>query len=113
FVKTEFGEDGYVAQWLINTNLPNSDARMYVVKQEDTALGIARKFYSRYSKESMGQVQALGQDFRNYVVKLVQYNKNTPGIYYKGGKEWDNVQLTAGMRIWIPSPMTMYEMMRS
>lgn len=115
FVKTEFGEDGYVAQWLINTNLPNSDARMYVVKQEDTALGIARKFYSRYSKESMGQVQSAlsGQDYRNYVDKLVQYNKNTPGIYYKGGKEWKNAQLTAGMRIWVPSPMTMYEMMRS
>jgi hypothetical protein len=113
YVTTESGEKGYVSQDLININLPDPDARLYVVREGDTALDLAYKFYSKYSKESLGQVQSMRPDFRNYVDKLAQYNRNTPGIYYKGEKKWDNVHLKAGLRIWVPSPMTMYEMMRA
>jgi hypothetical protein len=113
YVITESGEKGYVSQALINIDLPDPDARLYVVKKGDTALELARKFYSKSGKESLGQVQEIGEDFRNYVDKLARYNKNTSGVYYNGGKNWADVHLLAGFMIWIPSPMTMYEMIRA
>lgn len=122
YVKTEFGETGYVAKHLVSTNLPAPDARLYLVKEGDTALQIARRFYSSYTKdgkenkESVGQVEAKG-DFRNYVMKLAQVNAGRgmafPTTEVDNENAWANVKVFKGLRIWIPSAAHMYELIEA
>jgi hypothetical protein len=119
FVKTEFGEEGYMAKHLVETDLPNNDkeVRYYLVQKDDTALGIARKFYSQKSKDNVGPVQGMGEDFRDYVVKLAQVNAGRgmkfPTSNLEEEDAWKGVQVFEGLRVWIPSAAGMYDLIES
>lgn len=116
-VRTKEGDEGYVKGYLVETDMPDADAIYYRVKEGDTALQIVRTFYSAYSKQNIGQVQWTSQDFRNYVLKLAEYNKGG-GITFPTDapddkSAWANVVVKKDMRIWIPSSATMYNMVKN
>jgi len=93
-VSTECGEIGYVAARYVTTNLLEPKARRHRVKEEETAIGIAEKYYKEKADD-------WGQDLRFFVNILAHINDLDTG---KGETGWRSVSVDAGDMIWIPSP---------
>jgi hypothetical protein len=93
---------GYVQYFRINTELPEATAKLYQVKQGDSAEKLAVQEFS-------SAVRA-GHDLRYYENVLLYVNQGRDGI--KGtyqspgllGGGVNNIQLEAGRRIWLVSP---------
>lgn len=97
-VGTEDGRFGYVAVSHIKTGLPEPNAKIYHIRQGDTALDISRMHY--------GGEARWGSDHRFFVNGLVYVNQG-PG---KRGidkadprADWDTTVVRAGYMIWVPS----------
>ncbi|MFK7785958.1 MAG: hypothetical protein AB8B56_12620 [Crocinitomicaceae bacterium] len=116
-VMTETGEKGYVAKHLVETRLPSPDVRYHLIKQDETLLQIARRYYSPTSEDKVGIVESSGE-FRNYVLELARFNEewrgDEAGAVFKAGidsndpKAWKETIVKSGLRMWIPSAADMY-----
>jgi hypothetical protein len=98
---------GYVQDLRVTTDLPEPLARLYQVKHDDTAEGLASWMYRAAIRD--------GHDLRYYENVLLYVNKvlarparagitgtyQDPGLFGGGA---NNVQLVAGHRIWLVSP---------
>lgn len=117
WVMTETGHEGYVAKHLVQTKLPAPDVHYHLVKEDDTLLGIARKYYSPDSEDRVGIVES-GGEFRNYVLELARYNEkwrgDQAGAVFEAGfnsndpNSWKHTIVRKGLRMWIPSSAEMY-----
>lgn len=117
WVMTETGHEGYVAKHLVQTKLPAPDVHYHLVKEGETLLGIARKYYSPNSEDRVGIVES-GGEFRNYVLELARYNEkwrgDEAGAVFENGfdandpKSWKHTIVRKGLRMWIPSSAEMY-----
>jgi hypothetical protein len=95
---------GYVQGLRVTTELPEPTARLYQIKPDDTAEGLAAKEFSSAARD--------GHDLRYYENILLYVNRQhgragvrgsyqNPGVLGGGA---NNVQLEAGRRIWLVSP---------
>lgn len=105
FVRSDQGDIGYVADWLIWRNLPEPDALIHQFQSGETPLGVAMSEY----KENFNR---WGSDKRYVVNALVYVNSkskhNGPGkagIFKPNGNhdDWAQSGATADTYIWIPS----------
>jgi hypothetical protein len=104
-VELEDRRQGWIDSSLVETKLPDPDARLHVIKPRETAQGIARHYYGSHSNK-------WGQDERFFVNVLYYTNQNFPAqintqeknIYLLPGRdeEWEAVRVQSGSRIWIP-----------
>jgi hypothetical protein len=91
-VTTSHGEEGYVSNDVVKTDLPCPGARLHIVGDGETALGIAGRYF--------GAVEKPGHDGRFFVNVLRFVN---PNAVSEGG-DWHHVKFAAGRSIWIPTP---------
>lgn len=105
-VRTDDGQLGYVSKVYLFIGAPDPDARLYRIREGDTALGIAQQFYD------CGE---WGTDGRFYVNVLVAVNEASEGrgsgkkgIYKAGNRSekdvasWKDTRLLADYWIWVP-----------
>jgi hypothetical protein len=104
-VVTSTGTLGYVADWLVYRHLPEPGADIYLIKQGDTPLEIARV---RYGKD----FHRWGQDLRFVVNALVYVNNRGPhngrgdaGLAKAGSvsESWLKAKAVQNAYIWLPS----------
>jgi len=92
---------GYVQGFRVNTKLPEPLAELHQVVGGDTVEQLAKKKFSSYVKD--------GHDLRFYENVLLKVNKGRGGIHgtYQDpgilGGGSNNIQLSAGHRIWLVS----------
>lgn len=95
---------GYVQHFRVNTDLPEPSAKLYAIESGDTAEGLAVREF----KDAVRP----GHDLRFYENVLLDVNRRAgrdgihgefqdPGLLGGGS---NNIQLTAGKRIWLVSP---------
>lgn len=95
---------GYVQGFRVTTDLPEPSAKLYQLKGGETVEGLAKQEFSASVRD--------GHDLRYYenVLLAVNRDKGRAGIHgtfqapnvFGGGD--NNIQLTAGHRIWLVSP---------
>jgi hypothetical protein len=102
-VKTESGQSGWVTKSLVETNLPDPDAKLHIVKGGETAQKIAQHYYGPHAKE-WGQDERFFVNVMYYVNEGFPAQKGSKGIYRPApaSDDWAQTQVVEGSRIWIP-----------
>jgi Bacterial SH3 domain len=92
-VTTARGQEGYVSNSVVKTDLPCPGARLHIVESGQTALRIAGRYF--------GGDQEPGHDGR-FFVNVLQFVNQDSAIGDQ--HDWRNVKFKANHSIWIPTP---------
>ena len=100
FIVTEDNLPGFVPAGVIKKNPPEPFAVLHKVKEGESAIGIAERYYRANS-------QTWGTDLRFYINVLVYANDGdgnpAKGIFRRFGNDWRDVKTHKDYFIWIPS----------